>query len=184
MRDRTMPSAVSRQDTTIEQTEPLMAGDIRELLASFVAAIELDQHRVATLSACTLHIYYDASIWTQWRSDHLTFIKKLMKTVGEIEGTVLSDLTKIARSYDAAVVTVAILELFAQAASGSVDETELLPAGRFFEHLIHNISRIQIGLPPANASVRSLVAAWLPMNDPLRIALDPECGYRIPMQSN
>jgi hypothetical protein len=123
-------------------------------------------------------------MWLRWRNDHLKFIKKLVGTTNEIPGAELSRVTWLAQNYDPAVVAEAVLELLAEAVSGSVDETELLPARQFFERLICSVTRRPAGLPQINANARSLAVLWFPINDPLRIASDPECGYSIAIKSN
>jgi hypothetical protein len=184
MADKMMPRDLSRREMTVEQTEFLKVDDIRDLFASFAAAIESDQLSVHALPSWKLHIHYDAGIWLRWRNDHLKFIKKILGTTNEIPDTVLSHLTWLAQNYDPAVVAEVVLELLAEAVSGSVDETELLPAEQFFEQLICSVSRRPTELLSINATARSLAALWFPINDPLRIAADPECGYRVPRKSN
>jgi hypothetical protein len=56
-----------------------------------------------------------------------------------------------------------------------VDEVEVLPAARFFELLVDYVSHRPAGPPQINVSNRTLAALWFPLQDPLRIALDPEC---------
>jgi hypothetical protein len=184
MEDKRMPRDPSRREMTIEQTEFLTAGDIRDLFASFAAAIESDQLSVDARPAWQLHIHYDASMWSQWRDGHLKFIKRLVGTTNAIPDMTLFRLTWLAQNYDPAVVAEVVLELLAEAVSGSVEETELLPAEQFFEQLLRSVSRRPTGLPQINANARSLAALWFPINDPLRIAADPECGNRIKMKGN
>ena len=68
-------------------------------------------------------------------------------------------------------------ELFADAVSGSCPE-ELTTAENFFGWLIKGIGRHPSGRRRF-ASARGAMAKWLAGNDPLRIAEDPECQYRL-----
>jgi hypothetical protein len=153
---------------TIEQTNRLTVGDIRDRLTSFAAAIESDE-----LSVVPIH--YNVSMWSLWRSDNLKFLNKLIKTTNEIPEATLSHLNQLARNYPSAVVAKVVLELLAEAACGSVDEVDMLPAARFFELLISEVSNRPTGSPQIKGSTRDLMALWFPLKDPLRIALDPEC---------
>jgi hypothetical protein len=184
MMDKLMPQDPSQRDMTIKRTDCLMTGDLRNLLTGFAAAIKWDQLCVDALPAWTFHIHYNPGMWSRWRNDHLDFIEKLMATTNEVPNMVLVSLTWIAQNYDPAVVAHFLLDLLAEAASGSVEETELLPAARFFEHLIRDVSRQPARPPNINTGARSLAALWFPISDPLRIAADPECGYRIAATTN
>jgi hypothetical protein len=160
-----MPSETTN---TIEPTELLTVCDIRDLLTSFAAAICSDE-----LSVVPIH--YKAGMWSLWRNDNLKFVKKLMETTNEIPEATLSRLNWLAYNYRSPVVAEAFLDLLAEVASGSVDEEEVLPAARFFELLVGYVSRRPTGSPQINGSNRTLMALWFPLQDPLRIALDPEC---------
>jgi hypothetical protein len=157
-----------RETNTIEPTEPVTGGDIRDLLTSFAAAIRSDK-----LSVVPIH--YNVGMWSRWRNDNIEFVNKLIKTANEIPEATLSRLNWLAHTYPSAVVAQAFLELLGGAACGSADEVEVLPAACFFEWLILDVSRRPTGSPQINGSTRSLMALWFPLKDPLRIALDPEC---------
>jgi hypothetical protein len=153
----------------IEQTDLLTVGDIRDRLTSFAAAIRSD-----VLSVVPIH--YDVGMWSRWRSDNLKFLNKLIETTNEIPEATLSRLGRLARGYPSAVVAYAVLELLAEAASGSVVEVDVLPAARFFELVIGDVSRRKsTGSPQINGRTRDLMALWFPLKDPLQIAKDPEC---------
>jgi hypothetical protein len=152
---------------TIEQTDLLTVSDIRDRLTGYAVAIRSDVLRVVP-------IHYDAAMWSRWRDDNLRFLNKLIKTTNEIPEATLSGLSQLARGYPSAVVAEAVLRLLAEAASGSVDEVEMLPAARFFEHLIGDVSRKPTRSPQINGHARDLIALWFPLKDALRIALDPE----------
>jgi hypothetical protein len=159
-----MPSETTN---TIGPTELLTVCDIRDLLTSFAAAISSDE-----LSVVPIH--YNAGMWSLWRNDNLKFVKKLLETTHEIPEATLSRLNWLAYNYRSPVVAEAFLDLLAEA-SGSVDEVEVLPAARFFELLVDHVSHRPAGPPQINVSNRTLAALWFPLQDPLRIALDPEC---------
>jgi hypothetical protein len=157
-------------DTTnpIEPTELLRVCDVRDLLTSFAAAISSDK-----LSVVPIH--YNAAMWSLWRNVNLKFVKKLLETTDDIPEVTLSRLSLLARNYHPSVVSKEILDLLALVAGGSVDEGDMLPAACFFELLVGDVSRRPTGSPQINGSSRNLMALWFPLQDPLRIALDPEC---------
>ena len=157
--------------------EALTAVDIRELLISFDAAIELDQLRVDALPPECFHPAYSDSMWRLWRCLHRAYIKELLATVNAIPLGMLEGLTWIALNYDPAVVGDVMLDLFADAASGSCCELET--ATLFFGWLIADIGRVSEAKPQVG-DARTLMMQWLPLTDPLCIAEDPECGYGTP----
>jgi hypothetical protein len=157
--------------------EALTAVDIRNLLISFDAAIELDQLRVDALPPECFHPAYSDSMWRLWRCLHRAYIKELLATVNAIPLGMLEGLTWIALNYDPAVVGDVMLDLFADAASGSCCELET--ATLFFGWLIKDLRDVPLG-KPRNETARALMVQWLPVTDPLRIAEDEECGYGTP----
>ena len=150
--------------------------DIRDLLAGFDAAIELDQLRVDALPPECFHPYYTDSTWRLWRCLHRAYIERLLATVDAIRPELLDRLTLVALCYDPAVVGDAMLDLFGDGVSGNCPEEELGTATLFFGRLIEALCLMRMG-KPRNEAARALMMEWLPVTDPLRIAQDEECGY-------
>src|SRR5215470_15144419 len=121
-------------------TTALVVEDIRDFLAGFAAAIELDQLRVDALDPENFHPGYDDNMWRSSRRDHLAYIRKLLTTLNTIPSAMLSDLTWTAMSCEPAVVGQVVVELFAEAASGSNAQGELETAALFFGSLIKGVS--------------------------------------------
>jgi hypothetical protein len=159
-------------------TKTLTPEDIRDLLTGFVAAIELDQIRVDALPPEKFHPAYSDSMWRNWRRHHIDYINRLLLTVNTIPSALLQELARLAITFEPAVVQETVLDLFADATSGSCAE-ELETAALFFGWLIKDVSDRPAG-PPANCDSRALLMQWLAVDDPLRIAEDPECGYGRP----
>ncbi|MEH2499584.1 hypothetical protein V1294_006063 [Bradyrhizobium sp. AZCC 1678] len=160
-------------------TKTLMLEDIRDLLSGFAAAIELDQLRVDALAPQKFHRVYDDNMWRAWRRDHLAYINKVLTTLNTIPPAMLEELTRAAITYEPEVVGQIALELFAEAASGSCPPEELDTAALFFGWLIRRLSdRTEDN--PIDPDARALMLQWLPVTDPLRIGVDPECGYGQP----
>jgi len=153
--------------------------DIRHLLTAYAASIELDQIRVDALPPEKLHPAYDGGMWRRYRHDHLNFINELLATVNTIPSALLQELALLAITYETAVVREAILDLFADAATGMCVAEEFESAALFFGWLIKDVSRKAPG-KPLNGDARELIMQWLAVTDPLRIAQDPECGYGRP----
>ena len=158
--------------------EILTHADVRDFLQGFAAAIELDQLRVDALPATKLHPLYDDSMWRAWREGHTSYVNSLLPTVDTIPSAMLVELTRIAIAYEAENIERIALELFAEAVSNSHPE-ELETAESFFGWLIRQVGEL------SEASVRqqdarAAMLRWLPTADPLMIAKDPECGYRLP----
>lgn len=153
--------------------------DIRDLITGFAGAIELDQIRVDTLPDEIFHPAYNSSMWRMYRHDHLNFINQLVPTVNAIPSALLQELAQLAITYETAVVREAMLELFAEAATGACSAEEFESAAQFFGWLIKYASRRAPG-KPLNGDARELIMQWLAVTDPLRIAEDPECGYGRP----
>jgi hypothetical protein len=164
-------------DTKI--TTRLTAEDIRDLLLGFAGAIELDQMRVDALPAEKCHPAYNGNMWRRYRQDHLHFIDQLLPTVNTISPVLVQELERLAITYNTEIVRDAIIELFAQAATGSCATEEFESAELFFGWLIKDVSRGPSG-NCANGDARGLMMRWLAVTDPLQIAEDPECGYGRP----
>jgi hypothetical protein len=159
--------------------ETLTHADIRDLLEGFSAAIELDQLRVDAMPAANFKASYYDGMWRGWRSDHVSYVNRLVSSVDRIPPAMLKELTWIARTYDPKVIGRVALELFAEAVSGSCPEEELGTAERFFGWLIKQAG-IDFQRSPRSQGARSSILQWLAVTDPLRIARDPECGYGQP----
>jgi hypothetical protein len=160
-------------------TKTLMLEDIRDLLSGFAAAIELDQLRVDALAPEKFHPVYNDNMWRAWRRGHLSHINKLLTTLNTIPPAMLEELTRVAIAYEPEVVGQIAVELFAEATSGSCPQEALETAALFFGWLIKQLSdRSEDN--PIDRDARALMLQWLPVTDPLRIGMDPECGYGQP----
>lgn len=151
--------------------------DIRELLAVFVAAVELDQIRVDALPEKAFHYHYSDNMWRIWRRCHLEYLRLLLSTVDAIQPATLEKLGRIAIHYEPKIVRERLRDLLGSAASGDVPREDVATAVLFFEWLIEDIS----GHPEGKSTgldARALMMQWLPITDPLQIADDPECGYK------
>ncbi len=153
----------------------LTAADVRDLLAGFAAAIQLDQIWVGSLPSERFHPEYDPGMWRRWRRSHLNYIDQLLPTVDALPVAVLEELTQVAITYEPAVVGERVRDLFADAAAGNFSEEELETATLFFGRLIKEVGCRPKGEPVGYA--RDLIRQWLSVDDPLCIAQDPECGY-------
>jgi hypothetical protein len=122
---------------------------------------------------------YNDRMWRGWRSDHISYINKLLSSVDRIPPAMLKELTWIAMTYEPKVIGHVALELFADAVSGSCPEEELATAEGFFGWLIKQAGD-DSQHSPRSQGARSSVLQWLAVTDPLRIARDPECGYGQP----
>jgi hypothetical protein len=160
-------------------TKTLAPEDIRDLLSGFVAAIELDQIRVDALPPEKFHRWYSDSMWRNWRRYHIDYINRLLPTVNTLPSALLQELARLAITYEPAVVRATVIDLFADAASGNCAAEEFETAALFFGWLIKDVSGRPAGTP-ANCDPRALMMQWLAVDDPLRIAEDPECGYGRP----
>jgi hypothetical protein len=158
-------------------TKALTHEHLRKLLQNFSAAIQLDQHRVDELPAAHFHPQCNDEMWRVWRADHVSYIERLLSTMEAIPFALLVELTTMATTYDPMVVGREALELFADAVSGGCPE-ELTTAEDFFAWLIKGVRRRRSG-QRRSASAKDAMAKWLAGNDPLRIAEDPECQYRL-----
>jgi len=120
-------------------------------------------------------------MWRQWRSGHIRHINKVLQTVDEIPSAMLAELAALSMAYKPESVRSTFLELFAEVVSGSVLEEEFEAAERFFGWLICYVrKKPPDGLFAPQAKMSNLT--WWSLNDPLKVALDPEVGYRLPSQ--
>lgn len=154
--------------------------DIRDLLTSFAASIELDQIRVDALTPEKFHPAYDDSMWRRCRRDHLQFIDQLLPTVNSVPSALMQGLAQLAVTYEPATVREAIVDLLSEAANGMCPPEEFETAELFFGWLIKNASRLRAPRDPLYGDARALMLQWLSVTDPLRISEDPECGYGPP----
>ena len=174
MKDTTYNGAFTRTG----MTKTLTADDVRDFLTAFVAAIELDQIRVDALPPVKFHRWYRDSMWRNWRRDHIDYIARLLPSVNAIPSALLQELAWLATTYQPAVVREAALDLFVDAVSDSCPE-ELETAALFFGWLIKDVGD-KLAVAPLNCDARALMMQWLSVDDPLRIAEHPECGYGRP----
>jgi hypothetical protein len=160
-------------------TKAITPDDIRDLLAGFAAAIELDQLRVDAVQPQKFHPLYNDKMWREWRQAHLDYINQLLPTVDAIPSAMLNDLARIAITYDPELVGKAMLSIFAEAASGCRPIEDCETATLFFGWLIKDLNHEFAG-ESQGTDARVLMMQWLPVTDPLRIAQDDECGYGLP----
>jgi hypothetical protein len=167
-------------NTQTTTDRPLTHKDIRDLLTSFAATIELDQIRVDALTSEKFHPAYDDRMWRRCRRDHLEFIDQLLPTVDTIPSALLQRLSQLAATYEPEIIRELIVDLFSVAANGVCPPEEFETAELFFGWLINDASRRTAPGEPLNGDARGLMMQWLSVTDPLRIAKDPECGYGPP----
>jgi hypothetical protein len=160
-------------------TKTLTPDDVRDLLAGFAAAIELDQLRVDALPPHKLRPPYSDSMWRMWRQQHLDYIDQLLRTVDAIPLTMLEELAVIAISCTPELVQQAALNVLAGVVSESFTSEEFETASLFFGELFEELNPARG--TPRDADARGLMLQWLPVTDPLGIAQDPECGYGQPV---
>jgi hypothetical protein len=159
-------------------TKTLTHADIREFLRGFAAAIELDQVQADALPAARLHPLYNASMWRGWREGHTTYVNKLLSTVDAIPPGMLVELTGIATAYAPEDIGHIVLELFAESVGNNCPE-EFETAEHLLGWLIREAGE-QTEASARQQDARAAMMQWLPAADPLRIAKDPECQYRLP----
>ncbi|MBR0749135.1 hypothetical protein JQ582_34925 [Bradyrhizobium japonicum] len=152
--------------------------DIRDLLAVFVAAIELDQIRVDALPAKAFRGGYSDSMWRLWRRGHLDYLSLLLSTVDEIQPATLDRLESIVVNCEPEIVGEHFRDLLSGAACGSFPREDVATAALFFERFIKELSHPPEG-KPNGLDAKMLMMQWLPITDPLKIADDPECGYKL-----
>jgi len=155
-------------------TEMVTHGDVRELLGNFSAAIKLDQRLVDALPAKAFHPQYNDKMWRDWRTGHVSYVEHLLSTVNSIPPAILTDLTKVATTFDPKVVGKVVLESFAEVVGGHCDGGD---AASFFGLVTREVRRRNLGRRRV-ANARGAMANWLTVEDPLLIAKDPECQYR------
>jgi hypothetical protein len=151
--------------------------DIRELLAVFIAAIELDQVQVDALPETAFHEHYSDSMWRSWRRCHLQYASLLRSTVETVRPPTLEKLAWIAANYEPNIVRERAIDLLGYAASGSIVGEEVGTAALFFDLLIEEVSS-RSGPTMFGQDARAMMMEWLTVKDPLQIAEDPECGYK------
>ncbi|WP_063993425.1 hypothetical protein [Bradyrhizobium sp.] len=151
---------------------------ILNLLEVFVAAIELDQIRVDALPEGAFDYHYSDSMWRLWRRCHLEYLRLLLSTVDTVLPAVLEKLGWIATHYEPKLVRERLRDLLGSAASGDAPREDVATAALFFERLIQDISGNPEGKSIGQEAWTSMMQ-WLPITDPLQIADDPECGYRL-----
>jgi hypothetical protein len=150
--------------------------DIRAFLKKLSTAIELDQVHVDSLPPERFLPAYEDGMWRAWRRDHRIFVDRLLLTAERLPPIMLAELTRLANTYEPSLVGIVALELFAEVVSGSCALERLGTAERFFGQLIKLVSEQPRGNLRTEGA-RISILQWLPVNDPLRIAQDPECGY-------
>ncbi|MEH2536511.1 MULTISPECIES: hypothetical protein [unclassified Bradyrhizobium] len=156
--------------------ETLVPTDIQTFLKHLSVAIELDQVRVDALPRERFSPAYSDSMWRAWRLDHRVTIDELLSTTDTIPPAVLGELTRIAITYEPALVRSVLLELFAEVIGGNYLHYN---AERFFGWLIERLDE-QHKCVPRQADAQASILQWLAITDPLRISKDPECGYGQP----
>jgi hypothetical protein len=150
--------------------------DIRTFLKRLSTAIELDQVHVDALPPERFSPEYSDGMWRTWRRDHRVFIGKLLLTADAIPPAMLRELTGLAITHEPELIGDVVLELCAEVVSGSCPPEDIGTAECFFGQLIKQLSDQPEGNRRHESAQGSLLQ-WLPVNDPLRIAQDPECGY-------
>ena len=123
-------------------TRSIITTDVRDLLARFAAAIELDQIRVDALPAHSFHDQYeddddDDSWWRGWRLDHVEYVNLILSTVDALPPVILEELTWIATSYEPEFVGEAAIRLFREVVSGNYASEDVDTATAFFKMLIN-----------------------------------------------
>ena len=85
------------------------------------------------------------------------------------------DLTKVATTFDPKVVGHVVLESFAEIVGGHCDGGD---AENFFGLVAKEVRRRNSGRRRLT-NAKGAMAEWLAVEDPLLIAKDPECQYRL-----
>jgi hypothetical protein len=156
-------------------TEMLTRPDIRKFLGNFRGAIERDQRLVDALPAKAFHSQYNDKMWRDWRAGHVSYIDYLWSSVNSVPSAILIDLTKVATTFDPQVVGNVVLESFAEIVGGHSEGGD---AASFFGLVAREVRRRNSGRRRW-ADARKAMAKWLAVDDPLLIAKDPECQYRL-----
>jgi hypothetical protein len=157
-------------------SETLTHSDIHKLLKIISTSIELDQLRVDAVPTKFLHPSYNDEMWRAWRAKHVAYINKLLPTINALTPATLRELTDVAATCAPKAIGKVVLELFADAVSGSCEEEEFSTAERLFGWLIKQ-AHGGAGRQARKGDAKAAILAWLPVSDPLWIARDPECGY-------
>jgi hypothetical protein len=173
----TAKTQMTSNQTNINYT--LTHEDIQVFLNGFAGTLELDQIRVDRLPSRRFHLKYDDDMWRRYRQDHQDFINLLLPTVDAIPDTLLQELAWLAIAYETASIREAIVDLFAEAATGMCPAEEYESAALFFGALITNVSRRAAG-KPMSGDAKGLMMRWLVLTDPLNVAEDAECVYGQP----
>ena len=160
---------------SVEMIEIVTHGDIRKLLGNFSAAIKLDQRLVDALPSKAFHPQYDDEMWRAWRVGHVSYIEHLLSSVNSIPPAIMIDLTKVATTFAPKVVGNVVLESFAEIVGGHCDGVN---AASFFRLVTREVRRRNSGHRRL-VDAREAMAKWLAVQDPLLIAKDPECQYRL-----
>ena len=85
------------------------------------------------------------------------------------------DLTKVATMFDPKVVGKVVLESFAEIVGGHCDGGI---AASFFDSVTRQVRRRNSGRR-RSVNAAGAMAKWFSLEDPLLIARDPECQYRL-----
>ncbi len=159
-------------------TKMLVHADITEFLAHLSDAIAKDQAYVDSLPRDAFQGHYDDGLWRNWRRDVCGFLGKLSASADTMSAASLRRLTEVASSFEPAIVGHIMLETLAEIVGGcrSVDDCDT--AQRFFDWVTGEVVRQGRG-KRRNGGLRAAMSQWFPANDPLTIALDPECGYPV-----
>lgn len=155
----------------------LVHTDIKEFFGRLSDAIEKDQTYVDSLPLNSFHSQYDDSLWRNWRHDHRQFLAKLSRSADAISDDGLQRLTEVASGFEPAIVGRIMLETLADIV-GDCDASGCETAQHFFDQVIGEVVRQGRG-KRGNGSFRKAMSQWFPATDPLTIAQDPECGYKV-----
>ncbi|WP_298885816.1 hypothetical protein [uncultured Bradyrhizobium sp.] len=159
------------------RTKMLVHADIKEFLGDLSDAIEADQTYVDSLPRNRFHSQYDDGLWRDWRRDFREFLGKLSATVDTMSAASLQRLNEVASSFEPTVVGQIMLETLAEIVGGC-SAAGCETAEHFFDWVTGEVVRQGRG-KRSNGSLRMAMSQWFPANDPLTIALDPECGYPV-----
>jgi hypothetical protein len=179
---RCAASATPAKPGETAMSKKIASNDIRNFLKRVSTAIEFDQVLVDTLPAERFSPAYSDGLWRAWRRDHCAYVDRLASTVDKIPPAMLSELTGIATTYEPALVGKIVVELFALIVGGCCPAEDYGSAELFFGEIIRQLNAQSKGAP-RNEGAKASISQWLPVVDPLGIAQDPECAYRLPVES-
>ena len=114
-------------------------------------------------------------MWRDWRAGHVSYIDYLLSSVNSVPSAILIDLTKVATTFDPQVVGNVVLESFAEIVGGHCDGGD---AASFFGLVAREVRRRNSGRRRL-VDARKAMAKWLAVDDPLLVAKDPQCQYRL-----